>query len=64
MLNLDLTKLEEELVNHGFEEDRKFYYTELVDISKELSERLRGGLIEYFSIIPSDEQEYILYVRR
>ena len=62
-----LTELEVCLINLGFEEERRFHYSELVDVSKEIVERMKGGLIEKYTIVSNEDKtdslDSVLYVR-
>ena len=64
MLGTKLDGLEEYLINLKFEEDRRFYYSELPEVSKEIIERMKGGLIEDFAVLSYEPQECVLYVKR
>ncbi|MFA4953352.1 MAG: hypothetical protein WC584_03955 [Candidatus Pacearchaeota archaeon] len=68
MVGTGLGSLEEYLINLGFEEERKFHSSELVNVSKELVERMKAGFIEDVAIFPyfddSSSSNYILYIRK
>ena len=67
MVEIELNGLEEFLVNLGFEEERKFHYSEFVEISKELVERMKGGLIGDFAVVRYFDDlgslNYVLYIQ-
>ncbi len=64
---VNLSGLENELIRRGFEEDRRFYYGEFVNVSKEIVEKMKCGLIEDFAVVSADNSgslEYVVYVKK